>query len=233
MATDAPADIAAGMNAVHAATNDGAEAPWLKDLTELKQIIVKKDEMIAVKNEENKKLTVALQESNQNLSVANAALISLSQNMSQALVMVNEARKDSEIARKETAQLANRMADIAQDIIAKPSNPELLHSLAVCALGGDQYAFVRPQKRSLKRSLDRLSVDDSQILFKSDYVPNSMNVLNKVKENLPKDKYKARHNKITLLENLTKENLVEAINSSLTQRQVAIIASKAKDVNKY
>ena len=55
-----------------------------------------------------------------------------------------------------------------------------------------------------------------------------MNVLYKVKENLPKDKYKARHNKITLLEDLTKEDLVEAINASLTQRQVAIIANKAQ-----
>ncbi|AOW41493.1 bro [Trichoplusia ni granulovirus LBIV-12] len=228
MAVDAPIEIAHGMNAVHVATNDGAEAPWLRDLSELKQVIVKKDELIAIKDEENKKLTVALQDANQSLAVANNALITLSQNMSQALVMVNEARIDSENARKETAQLANRMADIAQDVIAKPSDPELLHSLAVCALGGDQYAFVRPQKRSLKRTLNRLSVDDSDIVFKRDYVPNSMNVLNKVKENLPKDKYKARHNKITLLEDLTKEDLVEAINASLTQRQVAIIANKAQ-----
>ncbi|AHH82683.1 BRO-B [Buzura suppressaria nucleopolyhedrovirus] len=38
-----------------------------------------------------------------------------------------------------------------------------------------------------------------------------MNVFNKVKENLPKDKYKARHNKITLLENLTRDQLIEAV----------------------
>ncbi|ADD73863.1 BRO-N [Lymantria xylina nucleopolyhedrovirus] len=120
--------------------------------------------------------------------------------------------------------LSNRMADIAQDVVAKPGDPQLLHSLAVCALGGDQYAFLRPQKRNLKRSLDRLSVDNREIVFKSEYVPNAMNVLNKVKESLPKDKYKARHNKITLLEDLTKEDLVKAINSSMTQRQVAILA---------
>lgn len=213
MAMDAPAEIAMGMNAVHVATNNGAEAPWMKDLTELKQIIVQKDQIITIKDEENKKLTVALQEANQNLIVANKGLL-------EAFNIVNEARK-------ETAQLANRMADIAQDVIAKPSDPQLLHSLAVCAIGGDQYAFVRPQKRSLKRTLDRLSVDDRDIVFKRDYVPNSMNVLNKVKENLPKDKFKARHNKITLLDDLTREDLVEAINSSLTQRQVAIIANKA------
>ncbi|QWO71651.1 BRO [Orgyia pseudotsugata single capsid nuclopolyhedrovirus] len=90
-----------------------------------------------------------------------------------------------------------------------------------------QYAFLRPQRRNMKRSLDRLSVDSREIVFQSDYVPNAMNVLNKVKENLPKEKYTARHNKITLLEDLTRDDLVEAINSSLTQRQVAIIAKNA------
>lgn len=212
MVTDAPIEIIDGMNAIHAATTNGVEAPWMKDLSELKQIIVKKDELIAIKDEENKQLTVALQDANHNLIEANKGLL-------QAFNVINEARK-------ETAQLANRMADIAQDVIAKPSDPQLLHSLAVCALGGDQYAFLRPQKRSLKRSLDRLSVDEKDIVYQSDYVPNAMNVLNKVKEALPKEKYKARHNRITLLEDMTKEQLVGVIESTLTPRQVAIARNK-------
>ncbi|ACH69462.1 BRO [Pseudalatia unipuncta granulovirus] len=212
MVTDAPIEIIDGMNAIHAATSNGVEAPWMKDLSELKRVIVKKDELIAVKDEENKKLTVALQDANHNLIEANKGLL-------QAFNVINEARK-------ETAQLANRMADIAQDVIAKPSDPQLLHSLAVCALGGDQYAFLRPQKRSLKRSLDRLSVDEKDIVYQSDYVPNAMNVLNKVKEALPKEKYKARHNRITLLEDMTKEQLVGVIESTLTPRQVAIACNK-------
>ncbi|QHB21802.1 Bro-f [Artaxa digramma nucleopolyhedrovirus] len=166
---------------------------------------------------------------NSQLIEANANLVEANKSL---MVFANEmivARRDAEQARKETAQLANRMADIAQDVIAKPSDPQLLHSLAVCSIGGDQYAFVRPQKRSLKRSLDRLSVDEKNIVFKSDYVPNAVNILNKVKENLPRDKYTAKHNKITLLEDLTKEDLVKAIDSSMTQRQVAIIAKKASD----
>ncbi|ABY47849.1 BRO-I [Helicoverpa armigera granulovirus] len=236
MAKDAPVDVALGMNAVHAATNDGREAPWLKDMECMKTAIVEKDRKI-------EHLTVALQESNQKLVITTEKLTDANEKLTEtnnklvtlatALVSANEglikANTMLNDARVETAQLANRMADVAQDVIAKPSDPQLLHSLAVCSMGGDQYAFLRPQKRSLKRSLNRLSVDDSQILFKSDYVPNSMNVLNKVKENLPKDKFKARHNKITLLEDLTKEHLVEAINSSLTQRQVAIIANKANN----
>ncbi|AFL64870.1 bro-a [Mamestra brassicae multiple nucleopolyhedrovirus] len=215
MVKDAPIDITQSMNVIHSVTNDGKEALWLKDLSELKQIVALKDQIIVMKDEENKKLTVNLQEANQNLIVANQGLL-------QAFNIVNEARKDSENARKETAQLANRMADIAQDVIAKPANPQLLHSLAVCSMGGDQYAFVRPQKRSLKRSLDRLAVEERDIVFKSDYVPNGVNVLNKVKEALPKDTFTARHNKITLLNDMTKEELVDVISSTMTTRQLAL-----------
>ncbi|WBB27180.1 BRO-C [Mythimna sequax nucleopolyhedrovirus] len=206
MAKDAPADIAMGMNAVHAATNDGTDAPWMKDLTQLKSIIVEKDNKID-------KLTMALCTSNQKLQETTNQIVKFAS----ALVEANQGL----IA-------ANKhMADIAQDIITKPSDPQLLHSLAVCALGGDQYAFLRPQKRSLKRSLDRLSIEEKDILFKRDYVPNSVNVLNKVKEHLPKDKFKAHHNRITLHDNLTKEDLLNAIESTLTSRQVAIIVNKA------
>ena len=66
---------------------------------------------------------------------------------------------------------------------------------------------------------------DQDIVFRSDYVPNSMNVLNKVKESLPRDKFKAKHNKITLLDNLTKEQLVEAVQASMTERQIARLAN--------
>nr|UCC42529.1 bro [Helicoverpa armigera nucleopolyhedrovirus] len=213
MAADAPKEIANGMNAVHAITNEGKEAPWMEDFREFKLMLSHKDELLAVKDKENEALTVALQNANHNLAVANQGLL-------KAFDVVNDARK-------ETAEIAKRMADIAQDVIAKPSDPQLLHSLAVCSMGGDQYAFLRPQKRSLKRSLDRLSVDEKDIVYKSDYVPNSMNVLNKVKERLPKEKYKARHNRITLHEDLTREDLLQAIESTVSSRQVAIIVNKA------
>nr|QPD01957.1 BRO-O [Lymantria dispar multiple nucleopolyhedrovirus]QPD02131.1 BRO-O [Lymantria dispar multiple nucleopolyhedrovirus] len=199
MSKDAPLDIAQGMNAVYSATNEGREAPWMKDLEEFKVVLAEKDRKID-------KLTNALIESNEKNNT-----------LTQALIAVTE----------RTDKLANRIIDLAQDVVTKPSDPRLCHSLAVCSLGGDQYAFLRPQKRNMKRSLDRLSVDNREIVYKSEYVPNAMNVLNKVKENLPRDKFKARHNKITLLEDLTKEDLVDAIDRSLTQRQVAIIANNA------
>ncbi|ABI35759.1 Bro-a [Ectropis obliqua nucleopolyhedrovirus] len=201
MAKDAPADIAHGMNAVHVATNDGKEAPWLKEIIQYK--------------EENHKLTASLQECNSKLIYFAEALV--------------ESNKTIVESNKTISHMAMRMADIAQDVIAKPTDPQLLHSLAVCSMGGDQYAFIRPQKRSLKRSLDRLFIDTKDILFKADYVPNSMNVLNKVKEQLPKEKYTARHNKIILREDLTKDDLLDAVKNTVTERQVDIIVKKANN----
>ncbi|BBB16513.1 Bro7 [Heliothis virescens ascovirus 3j] len=220
MAADAPLGIAMGMNAVHAIANDGAEAPWMKDLHELRTAVVDRDRKID-------DLTVALKDSNDKIVSFASALVECNKGL-----MVANDRNDILTqallnANNRTTELANRIADIAQDVIAKPSDPQLLHSLAVCSMGGDQYAFLRPQKRSLKRSLDRLSVDEKDIVYKSDYVPNSMNVLNKVKERLPKEKYKARHNRITLHEDLTREDLLQAIESTVSSRQVAIIVNKA------
>nr|ABO13902.1 BRO-a [Bombyx mori nucleopolyhedrovirus]WRK23279.1 baculovirus repeat orf a [Bombyx mori nucleopolyhedrovirus] len=163
----------------------------------------------------NKKLAFAsesLAEANEKIIHFANALVTANAGLVQANTMLNEARR-------ETAQLANRMADIAQDVIAKPNNPQLLHSLAVCALGGEKYAFLRAQKRSLNRSIKRLGSSD--VVFSSDYVPNAMNVLNKVKETLPRNQYKAKHNKITLLQNLTREQLIDAVQSSMTERQIA------------
>lgn len=222
MATDAPMDIANGMNAVHAAINDGAEAPWIKDLEGLKTTITEKNNTI-------NNLTVALQNSNEKLHDANEKLITFAN----ALVVANTGLVNANVmineARKEIAYLANRMADIAQDVIAKPSDSQLLHSLAVCALGNEEYAFLRTQKRNLNRSLKRLG--DNDVVYKSDYVPNAMNVFNKVKETLPKDKFKAKHNKITLLENLTRDQLIEAVQSSMTERQI-IKTLISKKINK-
>nr|AJP07754.1 baculovirus repeated ORF c [Helicoverpa armigera nucleopolyhedrovirus] len=192
----------------------------MKDLARLKNAIVEKDQKIGT-------LTEALTQCNEKLVNFASALVQANNGLLEANRNAETARQDAERSRRETAELANRMADIAQDVIAKPSDPQLLHSLAVCSMGGDQYAFLRPQKRSLKRSLDRLSVDEKDIVFKSDYVPNSMNVLNKVKERLPKEKFKARHNRITLHEDLTREDLLQAIESTVSSRQVAIIVNKA------
>lgn len=165
MVIDAPMKIAEGMSAMYSVTNDGKEAPWMKDLNHLNAAIVKKDKVISTITKQNQDLVTALQISNKKLTDANTNLAEVNKSL---ILFANEmisARKDCEQARKETAELATRIAHIAQDVITKPSNPQLLHSLAVCSMGGDQYAFLRPQKRSLKRSLNRLSVEDRDIVF--------------------------------------------------------------------
>ncbi|ACH88589.1 BRO-B [Helicoverpa armigera multiple nucleopolyhedrovirus] len=212
MQTDAPTAASEAMNVVHKVCNNGQEAPWQVEFDEIKHVIQKKDDKI-------EELTVSLTE-------ANGALILLLQNLSSALNMVNEARKDSEKARQDMTQLANRVIDVAQDVVVKPADPQLRHSLAVCDLGNDQYAFIRPQKKSLKRSLDRLLVDEQNIVFHSDYVPNAMNLLNKVKEAIPKEKFTARHNKITLLDDFNREDLVDVVSSALKQRQLTLFNNK-------
>nr|AKN59255.1 Bro-c [Bombyx mori nucleopolyhedrovirus] len=190
---------------------------------------VEMDTNYGVIEELNKKLVFAsesLAEANADLAEANRSLILFANEMivarrdaETARQDCENARKDCENARRETAQLANRMADIAQDVIAKPSNPQLCHSLAVCDVGNNEFAFLRPQKRSLGRSLKRLGSND--VIFSSDYVPNSMNVLNKVKEAIPRNKFKAKHNRITLLEDYTREELMNVIGSTMTDRQIA------------
>nr|AIS92755.1 baculovirus repeated orf A2 [Bombyx mori nucleopolyhedrovirus] len=113
---------------------------------------VEMDTNYGVIEELNKKLAFAsesLAEANEKIIHFANALVTANAGLVQANAMLNEARR-------ETAQLANRMADIAQDVIAKPNNSQLLHSLAMCALGGERYAFLRAQKRSLNRSIKRL-----------------------------------------------------------------------------
>ncbi|AUS94246.1 bro3 [Trichoplusia ni ascovirus 6b] len=58
MATDAPIEIASGMNAVHAITNDGKDAPWMEDLRELRNSVVQKDKIIEAISYENKELSL-------------------------------------------------------------------------------------------------------------------------------------------------------------------------------
>ncbi|ACI28770.1 BRO-B [Agrotis ipsilon multiple nucleopolyhedrovirus] len=205
MRTDAPASVAEGMNVLHKATNNGDEAPWMKDMDGILKEIEKRDETINI-------LTRDLRTANQNLMEFAKEII--------------KGRQDLAVANQSMSNLANRVVDMAQDVAVKPADPNLRHSLAVCAIGNDQYAFLRPQKRSLKRSLDRLSADEQNIVFQSDYVPNAMNVLNKVKEALPKKKYTARHNKITLLEDFSRDELLDVISSTLAPRQVALAANK-------
>ncbi|ACI28817.1 BRO-E [Agrotis ipsilon multiple nucleopolyhedrovirus] len=118
------------------------------------------------------------------------------------------------LANSQCVNMSKRLADIIQDVVVKPQDSQLLHALAVCELSCNKYAFLRTQLRSLKRSIKRLQQSEQHepvIIYQSDYVPNSINVLNKIKEQLPKDKFVAKHNKIQFVDDYDKDSLVELI----------------------
>lgn len=118
------------------------------------------------------------------------------------------------LANGQCVNMAKQLAGILEDVVVKPQNSQLLHALAVCELSCNKYAFLRTQLRSLKRSIKRLHQSEQHepvIIYQSDYVPNSINVLNKIKEQLPKDKFVARHNKIQFVDDYDKETLVKLI----------------------
>ncbi|AAZ38216.1 BRO-A [Agrotis segetum nucleopolyhedrovirus A] len=171
-----------------------------------------------------------LSKSNEMILKMSQELILAKQNSDAMIQEMIVARRDAETARRDMVVLSTRIADIAQDVITKPSNPQLLHTLAVCEIGNNEFAFLRPQKRSLQRSLNNLRRNgQADLVYANDYVPNSMNVLNKVKEHVPKDKFKAKNNKITLLKEYDKQKLIEIINKSLTARQLSLVQQKLSE----
>nr|QGX02372.1 bro-h [Mamestra configurata nucleopolyhedrovirus A] len=123
------------------------------------------------------------------------------------------------LANSQCMSLSKRLVDIVQDVVVKPQNCQLLHALAVCELSCNKFAFLRTQLRSLKRSIKRLQrveQHEPTIIYQSDYVPNSINILNKIKEQLPKDKFTARHNKIQLVDDCGKDTLVKLLSELKT-----------------
>ncbi|AGR56801.1 bro [Hemileuca sp. nucleopolyhedrovirus] len=104
--------------------------------------------------------------------------------------------------------------DYKNDTIIKPQNSRLLHALAVCELSSNRFAFLRTQMRSLNRSLKKLTLSEKTkptVIYQIDYVPNSINVLNKIKEQLPKDKFKAKNNQIQLTDDCSSKFLVDIL----------------------
>ncbi|AKN80572.1 Baculovirus repeated orf A [Perigonia lusca single nucleopolyhedrovirus] len=101
--------------------------------------------------------------------------------------------------------------DVGIDIvIVEPTDNRLLHALTVCEVSHNNFAFLRTQKRSLERSIKRLSVNQKHpptIIYKNNYVLNPISVLNRLKETLPKDKFKSKNNIIQCDKRLLIETL--------------------------
>ena len=119
------------------------------------------------------------------------------------------------IANRQVVDLANRLANIAEDVISKLQNHQLLHSLMLHKIEKNkrmnaaddeqkEFVFTRCQRRSLENSLKRLQKKNPNAMevYRNGYMPNSVNILNCVKDALKESKinYKARSNIIQLIE---------------------------------
>ncbi|CAG9818903.1 unnamed protein product [Phaedon cochleariae] len=105
-----------------------------------------------------------------------------------------------ESARHDAIALSRRLTDIVQDVIAKPQESSLLHTIALHELehGCGEVVFTRCQRRSLTNTLKHLHKRHpyAKEVYRTNYVPNGVNVLNCVKEALRTSKipYKAHNN---------------------------------------
>lgn len=165
---------------------------------------------IGKRDGEINKLADGLLQTNRALIVANEELINSRRDAEQA-------RQDSERARQDAVVLSHRLADIAQDVIAKPKSDQLLHVLAVHELdeATREIAFTRCQRRSLTNALKRLTEKNPRAkeLYRNGYVPNGVNILNCVKDwlkeaNVP---YSARNNIIKILNNLNSQQVISFV----------------------
>ncbi|AWW14401.1 bro-2 [Hyposidra talaca nucleopolyhedrovirus] len=105
---------------------------------------------------------------------------------------------------------------IIQDAtLVKPKNARLQHAFVVCEMSDNRFAFLRTQLRSINRSLKNLRNNESDvppsIVLKINYVPNSINLFNKLKELLPSGKFKAKNNTIQLTQDFNRTMLLNTI----------------------
>lgn len=146
-----------------------------------------------------------------------------------ALVASNEAliqaNNELIVARQDAVVLSHRLADIAQDVIAKPDATQLLHAFTVHQLeeGTNEIVFTRCQRRSLTNALKRLSNKNPRAkeLYRSGYVPNGVNILNCVKDCLRKAnvQYTAKNNIVKILNKMSADEIIAFVKSIVSRNQ--------------
>ncbi|QEI03664.1 BRO-B [Rachiplusia nu nucleopolyhedrovirus] len=120
------------------------------------------------------------------------------------------------------ANIIDCLKQILPDVVARPKDRNLWDSLLVCELSCNRFAFVRTQLRSIQRSLKRLQRSeetDPIIIYENNYVPNSINVLNKIKEFIPKTKFTSKNNVIQLSNDYDKQSLISLLNNIVSSLQ--------------
>ncbi|BBB16514.1 Bro8 [Heliothis virescens ascovirus 3j] len=127
------------------ATLQSERSTWIAEIDSLKRKVCEKDKKIAELNDKLTSMTAHLIQSN-------ASLVSVS--------------NDLVTARRDTVKLANRIADITQAVVAKPSVEECLHSLVMHSMiSSRDTATNRSQKRSID---DRTSYQEQNKRYHCD-----------------------------------------------------------------
>ncbi|QYC92708.1 Baculovirus repeated ORF 7 [Trabala vishnou gigantina nucleopolyhedrovirus] len=163
MERNAPLEIARGMNAVHAATNEGREAPWAKDIDGLRQDFALKDKIIS---DQNVIITKCLQ------TIEN---------------------KDKLLAEKDKRvdALLHRVMDVSERAVDYPARAAKEPTLCVVKEGKRYFAITgqRPYVDKVKRK--RLVSDDRVVLDSRRPNPNVdwNNLRDKVRRALNEETY--------------------------------------------
>lgn len=74
-------------------------------------------------------------------------LLRASEGLLEANKSLDIARLDAETARKDMVVLSHRLADIAQDVIAKPQGSRCLHTLSLHKIRDNEFKFTRCQRK--------------------------------------------------------------------------------------
>lgn len=111
--------------------------------------------------------------------------------------------------------LSNKILEIKPRIAVMPYRKHLQHTIFIYKHKNEnKYIFIRSQKRNLNVCIRNIVDDlDYELIFKRERVPNSMNILNKVKEKLSKlnVEYTATRNIISLKINFHLLTIVQEI----------------------
>jgi len=81
--------------------------------------------------------------------------------------------------------LCNKILEIKPRIAVMPYKKNLQHTIFIYKHKKEnKYIFIRPQKRNVNICIKNIVKIDYDLIFKREHVPNSMNILNKIKEKL-------------------------------------------------
>ena len=159
------------------------------------------------------------------LVAANNALAVSLQNTAKAHECAELAYRDAAKAHENYMVLSHRLADIAVDVITKPKSKDLLHSLSIHSMDDGQFVFTRCQRRSLAHSLKRLTTKcpNAKEIYRNSYVPNSVNILNCVKDWLKESKlpYRACNNILNILGAMDSDELVSFVRNIIAAERIA------------